>query len=73
MRVLLTNMFPNERNIQQGIFVLEPANAVKSLGHDIRVVSIEPVLAWPFNKLNVYQHQVATVKFLPLTASFVMR
>lgn len=60
VRVLfVTNMFPNERNIQQGIFVWELANAVKSLGHDIRVVSIEPVLAWPFNKLNVYQHQVA--------------
>jgi len=60
VRILfVTPMFPSERNIQQGIFVWELANALKSLGHDVRVISIEPVLAWPFSMLGCYRRQVA--------------
>lgn len=61
MRILfITPMFPNQHNIQQGIFVWELAKEIQAAGHDVRVVSIEPILCWPFNKLKKYTREVAT-------------
>jgi glycosyltransferase involved in cell wall biosynthesis len=60
MRILfVTPMFPNKRNIQQGIFVWELARALQAEGQDVRVASIEPVLVWPLNWLKRYRREVA--------------
>jgi len=55
-------MFPNKRNIQQGIFVWELAKALQNQGQDVRVASVEPVLVWPLCRLKRYRREVALSK-----------
>lgn len=71
MKILfVTPMFPTSRNSQSGIFVWEFACAFQALGHDIRVVSIDSILHWPFSRMRQYRQRTVT-KEVPTFAKHI--